>query len=600
MELFNDIHFEIDGITITSKKLAGYAMGKPYLLEPLLKVQYIKDDRILYKVKETVDVFIELKDSIHDFIVLTNEIVYCTKLGLYRCTLEDKEITLIQSGLFIELNQDKAICLDGSAYTLNGDIIREGIKPITTCKQAIVDTDFDLILKDFDSSSLEVKELVRQKLEIERSNKHWINIADLYPPKIQQVELGELKYSGIKSSIQLLNLQNNRIKEKQEKRLAALKEINNLKDMKPRRDHFGTKQKQKTHLGILDHMERYTTGKLLYTHLIDMPTSPTFTLILSMLGMDIDHFHTFAFLNLEYLKDYLSIEQEVKQLIVHLEEAREDLKRIKTEIKRKTTDKQDQLDISKEKYNQIKSVYSDRVKYKEHLLSELNKLYEQFMNDISHWNMSLIGSSSQIFNSDSSTKGNFYILPDKLYKEMSELLQNQKIKHEDTRNQKFQLQRLHNVKQSEKQVIEKNIVSLKSSIKEELFNKFGKELTLKQAEEAITSSESHEQIPKTAINPELSTIESLIQKETDNYKELLIKQTELNADIHQLNQSYMKSSIVHEVERKPLIDFENEILVLKQHHKTLTDSLKETEQDIKLLKLYPSKAGVLYMKWVDE
>ena len=598
MELFNEKIIEIDGIQIISRKLVGYTMGVPYLMEPLLIAKLVKNENIIYKVHKEVEIYLEMKEMIHDFIEKDGGIYLITKLGLY---FKDDSggLRLIVADYMTAFDKDTVKSESGNIYDLLGQVI--GTLPVVNNEIAPLNTTEDIIdgiIQEFNSLPNDIKLGISEIFFNEYHQKNWIDVEDFYPKEEQKIELSQMKFDPNKVVDKLDSVQNNRIADKQVKRIEALKEMDSLKGLKPRRGQFESNREQREPTGVLNHIERYTSSKTLYNELFKSFVSSKNKLMMSLLGMDIDHFHTFATLNQKPLKEYILIDHEVRLLAVKLEEAREDLKRVKSELKKKTMENQGYLDEKKKEYNQIKLVYSDRVKYKEQVLDDLNEVYEKYMNDIPQFSMSLIGYSNEIINVDDNVlKKRFYLLSQKIYKDMCDLLQNQKIKHENTSAQKFHLLREYNVKQSNKQILERNIVQLKNDIKAELSQKFGRAISLEEAEKLMLSAKEAPLITAIAVDPKAIQMEKELLESKQKEQQLLLVQTQLNMDIEKLNSEYL-SSIQPVIEQKVGKKLELDIEGYTELNKTAKSINIELANDINELKKYPSKAFYFKNKWI--
>ena len=597
MELFNETLLDIDGVQITSRKLVGYTMGVPYLMEPLKIAKLVKNENILYRVFEKVEVLIEMVEMIHDFIERGSIIYLITCKGLYK--YENLKLQLLVADYMVEFINDTVISDCGSVYDIDGKCVLQGNQVyIESHKIANLELSTDLILDEFEKYPLEIKLGIRELLFKEYHVKEWIDIEEFYPKDKQRVELTQMKFDPNKLTLANLNIQSSRIYDKQVKRGEALREIDKLKGLKPRREHSESQNEKREQMGVLNHIERYSTSKTLYHDIFKLVETPKLKLITTLLSMDIDHFHTFATLNKASLQEYVLVDHEVKALAIQLEESREDLKRVKAEFKKKTIENQDYLDQQKRRYNLIKSVYSDRVKYKEQVLGDLNVLYEAYMNDIPQWTMSLIGFANEIVNTESNVENKrFYILSQKLYKEMLDLLQNQKTKHEDTRSQKFLLQREFNVKQSGKKVIENDIVQLKKDIKSEILNKFGKEITLEEAERVVLDFIETPIPVALPVDPKLAKLDRELARLQEDDEKMLMEETKLNYEIHSMNTSYLNSmkSVPAAMKDHKSLDIEIDEYVKLNNQISMT--IKELEIDTEILTLYPSKANHYRCKW---
>eukprot|EP00835_Amoeboradix_gromovi_P005519 NODE_526_length_7226_cov_0.465273.p1 type:complete len:600 gc:universal NODE_526_length_7226_cov_0.465273:5284-7083(+) len=596
MELFNEMVLNINGTEIISSKLVGYTMGVPYLMEPLNIAKLIKNENVIYKVHKEVQVLIEMNEMIHDFIETNNSVYFITRKGLYRY---ENGIEIIATGNMTEFRGELVHCEDGNVYDLGGNIIDNVEMVSVVAKVESSDDIAKSILNDFGSLHDDIKAGIQKILFAEYHKKEWIDIEQFYPTNSQLIELTQMKYDPNKASLLLLDIQSTRIGSKKIKRLEAIKEMEDLKALKPRRDYIETST-PRDQMGVLNHIERYTSSKLLYYEIHQILESPKNSLMMSLLSMDIEHFHTFATLNQCPLREYVLIDHEVKSLAVQLEESREDLKRVKAEFKKKTIENQDYLDLQKAKYNQIKLVYSDRVKYKEQVLYDLNCVYEKYMNDIPQWTMSLVGYSNEIVNTDAVVHGKrFYLLSQKAYREMCDLLQNQKTKHENTRSQKFNLQREYNVKQSNKKFVETEVVKLKNQIANELFNKFARPVTLEEAENLILQ---HKEVPfetLPSVDPRLMQLDKEIESLQHEAELMMIEESKINLEIYELNKLYI-NGLAPSVEPRSAVTLDQSI----QEHLKINSELKRENQeltdDIIDLRKYPSKSTHYTHKWQNE
>eukprot|EP00834_Sanchytrium_tribonematis_P000360 NODE_7_length_67686_cov_1.621421.p6 type:complete len:602 gc:universal NODE_7_length_67686_cov_1.621421:44836-46641(+) len=596
MELFNEIKLNIEGVEVIQKKLVGYSMGVPCLMEPLLVAQYIKNENIIYKVQDSVEPFIERKEIIHDFIQIDRTFYFITELGLYKYL--DGETTTIVEGNFRELQPEFALDIDKNKYDLQGTLLQKGTPKVYRNYKTVKDTSSNELYEEFLQLPQNIKELVQEFLHKEQSVKKWLDLSEFNPTESQKAEMSQMDYTVKKNSQIELNAQTSRIKEKQNQRFEALKEINTLKKQKPKRDHLQRNEKRQQ-LGVLDHIERYKGNKDLYFEIARQMESPKNQLILSLLAMDIDHFHTFANLNKSILKEYITIDFEVKVIAQHLEEAREDLKRVKAELRKKTEDNQDYLEQQKQIYNQIKAAYSDQIKIKEKVLQELNQQYEKYMNDIPLWSMNCLAWSDEIFsNNNEIGRKQFFIISQEEYLNMCNLLENQKVKHEDTRAQKFKLHRQFNVKQSDKQVVEKNIVQLKSDIANELYYKFGRELSLEEAENLIMSHKDEPVAPPEKMDPQILVVQNEIEKTRKEYNHLLLEQSELADEVFALNSKYISKIDVEPPTKYPTkSEVVSDIISAQQRNHDLEKNLNEILIDIEDLKVYPSRSKYYFDKW---